>query len=591
MKLRSTLAAFALFVLPLPVLGLACQSSDDTTPAPSGQGGSVAQGGSSTQGGAGGTNNGGTAGTGQGGATGGNSGVCAGVQKAITDLNQATPPAKTDLVLLKGVVASSQKFLVSASKSGCLWGVYVTTPGAGVDYGSIQIVSKGAAPTTGANGKDVCGTGAAAGMIPDDIAPGDVFDVSGFVSDFLLSSCGMPSTTVPGTNNPLPAVGQRQLSDVNCISTPVKGGPAPEPREISDHAVLDAIASGQNVDDVNRKWSGALVKVTGPLTSAQNPMTDYTGTAATSAVSKFGNIAFSETQLIVTNAIYYTDETCGGPKGSTKRYEYTQPTTFNSLTGIVAINFCTWEVSVRNRCGDIDPPSSVCAADPVCPTGGSGGATGTPENTAELCADGQDNDGNGFVDCNDKGCCSVVDCSGMPTSYCGKKGAGGAGGSTGSGENTVALCSDGIDNDGNNFVDCNDKGCCGVVDCSAMPTSYCGKKGAGGAGGAGGASGTPENTAALCADGQDNDGNGFIDCNDKGCCSVVDCSADPTSYCGKKGAGGSGGASGTPENTVALCSDGIDNDGNKYIDCNDKGCCGVVSCTSMPTSYCGKMGM
>jgi hypothetical protein len=469
------------------VVGLACQSSD--SPAPTASGGSSSQGGSgaqagSAQGGAGGAAAGspGGAGTAQGGAAG--SGACAGTEKAISDLNQATRLPAADQVLLKGVVAASQKFLVSPSKSGCLWGVFVTTAGGPTEYGSIQLVSKGDPPVAGANGKDVCKTDpGTTGKIPDDIQPGDVFDVSGFPDEFLVggaNGCGMPNTNMPGTNNPKPAVGQRQLKDLSCISPLVKGGPAPAPKEISDVATLNQIAAGTNEGDINLKWGGALVKVTGPFNSVQTPASDYTGTAMTSAVSKYGAIAVAETPLLINNAIYYTDESCGGPKASGKRYEYTQPTTFNSFTGIVAVNFCTWEVAIRARCGDIDPPSSVCAADPVCPAaggGGAGGSTGGAENTAELCSDGQDNDGNNFIDCNDKGCCSVVDCSAEPTSYCGKKGAGGSGGSSGGGENTVALCSDGVDNDGNKYIDCDDKGCCGIVDCTSKPTSYCGKMG------------------------------------------------------------------------------------------------------------------
>jgi hypothetical protein len=478
MKLHSTLAAFALFVLPLPVVGLACQSSDASSPTPS-SGGSSSQGGSSNQGGsaqggAGGSSNAGTTGGGQGGSTGG-SAACSGTEKAISDLNQATKLPSSDPVLLKGVVATSQKFLVSPGKNGCLWGVYVTTAGGPAEYNSIQITSKGAPPVS-VNGKDTCKTDAGStGLIPDDIQPGDVFDVSGFPGEFLSNSCGMPNTKDMTMNNPKPAIGQRQLGDLNCVSTPIKGGAAPAPKELTDVALLDKIAAGANEDDATLKWGGALVKVTGAFTSVQDPVGDY---VATSAVSKFGNIAVAETKLVVNNAIYYTDESCGGPKASGKRYDYPQPTTFNSFVGVVAVNFCTWEVAVRERCGDIDPPSSVCATAETCPTGGgAGGSSGTPENTAELCSDGQDNDGNNFIDCNDKGCCGVVDCSSDPTSYCGKKGAGGAGGASGGGENTVALCSDGQDNDGNKYIDCDDKGCCGVVDCTSKPTSYCGKMG------------------------------------------------------------------------------------------------------------------
>ena len=48
----------------------------------------------------------------------------------------------------------------------------------------------------------------------------------------------------------------------------------------------------------------------------------------------------------------------------------------------------------------------------------------------------------------------------------------------------------------------------------------------------------------ICDDGIDNDGDTYIDCND------FDCSGDPA----------------CPEE---ICDDGIDNDGEAYIDCDD----------------------
>jgi hypothetical protein len=64
----------------------------------------------------------------------------------------------------------------------------------------------------------------------------------------------------------------------------------------------------------------------------------------------------------------------------------------------------------------------------------------------------------------------------------------------------------------------------------------------------------------------------------------------PDSSCAKKGSGGSGGSgSGTPENTAALCGDGLDNDGDKFKDCDDFDCCALVDCkTIAPQSACGK---
>ena len=57
---------------------------------------------------------------------------------------------------------------------------------------------------------------------------------------------------------------------------------------------------------------------------------------------------------------------------------------------------------------------------------------------------------------------------------------------------------------------------------------------------------------------------------------------------GGSGGGGGGGGSGSSnvENTDALCSDGIDNDGDGYIDCFDQDCCGagLTVCSQCPPS-------
>ena len=65
----------------------------------------------------------------------------------------------------------------------------------------------------------------------------------------------------------------------------------------------------------------------------------------------------------------------------------------------------------------------------------------------------------------------------------------------------------------------------------------------------------PETSAAACADGCDNDGNTFIDCDD------FDCTRNPNvTVCPQD------------EYTFEDCTDGIDNDGNNHTDCDDFGC-------------------
>jgi len=96
----------------------------------------------------------------------------------------------------------------------------------------------------------------------------------------------------------------------------------------------------------------------------------------------------------------------------------------------------------------------------------------TDEDTADLCSDGEDNDGDGFIDCADDDCDTLGDCE----------------------YGTELTCDDDVDNDADGDIDCADSDCDGVGDCE-----------------------DPEST---CNDGIDNDGDGDIDCCDS------DCSAD-----------------------------------------------------------------
>ncbi len=96
-----------------------------------------------------------------------------------------------------------------------------------------------------------------------------------------------------------------------------------------------------------------------------------------------------------------------------------------------------------------------------------------------------------------------------------------------------------------------------------------------------------------------NDGSALVDCNIQvgaggagqgGTAGQNDGGKAGTTSGGQGGtSAGQGGAAGSAENTVAACNDGVDNDGDKFTDCNDKDCCAVrPDCqTTAPTSYCG----
>ena len=163
------------------------------------------------------------------------------------------------------------------------------------------------------------------------------------------------------------------------------------------------------------------------------------------------------------------------------------------------------------------------------------------ENTIMLCTDGLDNDGDTLIDCADPGCrCEdSSNAEACPSSHPGATVCPGAvdpdSGIWEPAENTVFACSDGKDNDGNGYADCKDNNC--------KKTSACCVKT------------VDKESDDLCDDGIDNDCNGYTDCSDNNCKKSALC-------CTPSGA----------ENTPEACSDGIDNDCNGYADCNDNNC-------------------
>ncbi|MBN2723114.1 MAG: lamin tail domain-containing protein [Deltaproteobacteria bacterium] len=130
------------------------------------------------------------------------------------------------------------------------------------------------------------------------------------------------------------------------------------------------------------------------------------------------------------------------------------------------------------------------------------------QSTETRCADDFDNDGDGATDCEDSDCADSTDCGGQ-----------------------VEDCTDGEDNDGDDAIDCADSDCVGETGPDGVAC---------------------EATEVTCNDDKDNDGDGDTDCDD------TDCENDE--YCG-----------GTP---VENCTNGEDDDDDTFIDCADSDCIG-----------------
>jgi hypothetical protein len=287
---------------------------------------------------------------------------------------------------------------------------------------------------------------------------------------------------------------------------------------------------------------------------------------------------------------------------------------------------------VGNTCANPDAGVSSCA---VC--SGNGGA---PQAAEVACGDGKDNDCDGFIDCQDPGCntlaCSstgklcagttcacpgpeaagettcgdgldndcdgLIDCadpdcrpvSGNPGKACSATGksctAGGlcaCGGNGGMVEATEgattggSTCGDGFDNDCDGLLDCADADCRppagsppGTLgkDCShaAVVGSRCDLTGVCACPGG-------QTTEASCNDSLDNDCDGKVDCADSDClgrsCGTFGktCSATSGAACTCPGPESAGEVS---------CADGLDNDCDGKVDCDD------VNCQGAPGQQC-----
>ncbi len=185
-----------------------------------------------------------------------------------------------------------------------------------------------------------------------------------------------------------------------------------------------------------------------------------------------------------------------------------------------------------NNDGRVDCEDPWCYYAPACLT--------------EICDDGYDNNNDNLVDCADSQCNHAVNCQ-------------------------PEVCNDNADNNGNNKVDCDDPAC--------ADSAYC----------------APE----ICNDNIDNNGNDKVDCDDPQCKDTLVCQpeicddkidnngdnkadcADPLCANDPACKGASCDCSDLNCNhpdCVEICDDNIDNNGDDKVDCADPRCAGVVSC-------------
>ncbi len=261
----------------------------------------------------------------------------------------------------------------------------------------------------------------------------------------------------------------------------------------------------------------------------------------------------------------------------------------------VAVEICN-DASDNNADGLTDCQDvATCPAGTTCDAGGKtcGGGScsvctgkgGAPEVAEVSCGDGFDNDCDGLVDCADTDCAGDI-CASAPSN--------GGGFTTGVCVATTKLCTctptaetgakcgDGLDNDCDGLIDCEDPDCqdrgsggqacdgrghtCSAAIAGASSCSVCAGNG-----------GAAQAVETNCAEGKDNDCDGLVDCADPDCasafaiCTAAGKTCSPiTASCVCQG----------PEAARELsCGDGQDNDCDGKIDCADSDCASVA-CTA-----------
>lgn len=232
------------------------------------------------------------------------------------------------------LVASSQKFLVSEAKSGsCLWGAFAAARQRSGAGSGLFLVSFGEPHADG----EACAPGTDG--LPDDLAPGDNLQATGKLADYAPASCD-------GV-----AAAQQLVLDAACPLGRDGTAAAPEPALI-DTSLADRLATGSDAE-LLRQWGGALVRLDG--VSARP---DEDG----DAVFPFGVVQLAESALEVHSRLYYFDLNEGGPRSASKAPRYPYPTAFESVTGVVFLDYCSWVLAPRDRCTDLAPASGGCRA-------------------------------------------------------------------------------------------------------------------------------------------------------------------------------------------------------------------------------------
>mgnify|MGYP001466706428 FL=1 len=259
-------------------------------------------------------------------------------------------------VSVNGVVAMSQKWLVSKSSTGsCLWGVFVSAPGlttTGPNTGLLAL-SYGTPAKVPEGGNTafcpVLGVEPAGDKIPDNVKPGDVLDLVGVTAVFP----NPPNCSAPNPDN---QVGMLQLGQV--CKAELKGTAAvPTPAVLSG---ADAAKLASTTDKAfHDQWGAVKVRL-------ENVAHDSTQAAV---VGDFGVIKLANGVEVGNKVSYRGYLASSNICHASLDYDTQAPgMTFTRIDGFHYLNFCSWGLQINDKCADMAPRSEDCTADVCEPT-------------------------------------------------------------------------------------------------------------------------------------------------------------------------------------------------------------------------------
>jgi hypothetical protein len=243
-------------------------------------------------------------------------------------------------VLLPHLVASSQKFLLSAAKTSgkCLWGAFAAELGkSGENSGVLLLSSADGMPEEADGGSELyCPPGT--DSLPDDLSPGDLLSAFGDFNDYAPSAC---RTSAP----------MRELLVKSGCAVIRSGRTAPPAAVTISPELADQLAQGKD-KTLLRAWSGARIEL--------DDLDALAVDGGASAVGPYGVIRFQQTKLELHSKVPYADLSAGGPQQPGKSLAFGFPVHFERAEGVLYLDYCTWSLELRDRCADLSPQSRGC---------------------------------------------------------------------------------------------------------------------------------------------------------------------------------------------------------------------------------------